>query len=151
MTRVAFATLITLGFACAAAADEPSALKGFSAPLTFKEVDKNGDGRINQEESAVISAVVEGFDFASADLNGDRVLNRQEFAAVMAQHTDHSPLAIAQTVTFEEADLNQDGRIDREEAARIPGFDFAAADSDNDRQLTRAEFRTAVLEGIPRG
>jgi hypothetical protein len=145
MTRTVFATLIAFGLATAAAADD--APKGLSSPPKFKEVDRNGDGRINREESSVI----DGFDFASADVNGDRVLTRQEFAAAIAPRTDHGTHTGVEPITFEEADRNQDGKVDSEEAAGIAGLDFAAADSDDDRQLSRAEFRTAMLEGSPRG
>ncbi len=149
MTRLAFATLVALGFGAAAAAQQRSA-PPHQSHLSFKEADSNGDGRINRSEAR---AVV-GLDFAQADTNGDRVLTRQEFVDALtgSAPTGAGPLVHdASEVPFEQADRNQDGKIDRDEARDIDGLDFVDADSDNDQTLTRAEYRTAMVESRQRG
>ena len=111
MTRLAFATL-AFGLAVAAAAQETSTLpeNDQTSPVTFEQADKNRDGRVNRDESAVI----EGFDFTGADANDDRMLSRLEFAAAMAQGDG--------LLTFARADKNRDGKIDRKEAEEISGL-----------------------------
>lgn len=152
MKTTALASLvIAFGFTAAAAAEDTVPRDGTN-PITFKEVDRNGDGRVNREEADAINA----FDFSEADTNGDRMLTRQEFAAAMAtspSRGEDGPFAgdAARQVTFEQADKNQDGKVDADEAEDIDGFDFTGADSDDDRELTRAEFRTAMVESLRRG
>lgn len=151
MTRLAFATVVALGFGAAAAAQQTPAPFGYTNTVSFKEADKNGDGRVNRSEADAIR----GLDFTLADTNGDRVLTRQEFADALSSSTTDGdrPLAAGHTtlVPFEEADKNQDGKVDADEARDIDGFNFTAADSDDDRALTRAEYRTAMIESRHRG
>lgn len=151
MTRWVFATLAALGLVATAAAQQ--APVPFDQPhvVSFKEADKNGDGRVNRSEADVIN----GLDFTLADTNGDRVLTRQEFADAVSGFTagGERPLTAGNTaeVPFEQADKNQDGKVDADEARDIDGINFAAADSDDDRLLTRAEYRTAMIESRQRG
>jgi len=145
-------TLLVIGSVATAAAQETSRPNGHTdRDFIFKQVDQNGDGRINREESAAI----EGFDFAKADVNDDLMLTRQEFAAEMAELTSREESSLAasgsDSVTFREADKNGDGKVDLEEATAIDGFDFSAADADRDLELSRAEFRTALAELRSRG
>lgn len=149
MTRMAFATLVALGLGAAATAQQTPAPPQHPH-LSFKEADANGDGRINRSEADVVF----GLDFARADANGDRVLTRQEFADALAAFTPNGTGFAhdgASDVPFEQADKNQDGRVDRDEARGIDGLDFADADSDDDQALTRAEYRTAMIESRQRG
>src|SRR6185503_5607992 len=104
MTRLALATLV-FGVAVTAAAQDAPTLPDH--PVTFKQVDKNGDGRVNRQESEAI----DGLDFTRADANDDRVLSRQEFAAAMARGDGLPAFALA--------DKNGDGKIDRKEAREI--------------------------------
>jgi hypothetical protein len=66
---------------------------------------------------------------------------------------DEGPLTgdRAEHVTFEQADKNHDGKIDRDEAEDIDGFNFTAADADDDRSVSRGEFQTAMAGSRPRG
>jgi Ca2+-binding EF-hand superfamily protein len=153
--RRSLATLLVIGSVTTAVAQETSRPNGHTdRDSTFKQVDENGDGRINAEESAAI----EGFDFAQADTNEDRMLTRQEFAAAMATLASRdeakessSAASGSDSVTFREADKNSDGKIDFDEAAAIDGFDFFAADADHDLEVSRAEFRAALAELRSRG
>jgi Ca2+-binding EF-hand superfamily protein len=147
-------TLLVTGLVATAAAQETSRPNGHAdRDHLFKQVDQNGDGRINREESSA----VEGFDFVAADTNDDRMLTRQEFAtaldALASRAEAKSSLAAsgADSMTFREADKNGDGKIDLEEANAIDGFDFSAADADHDLEISRTEFRTALAELRSRG
>jgi Ca2+-binding EF-hand superfamily protein len=143
-------TLLILGPVATALAQETSHSNGHTdRDPVFKQVDQNGDGRINLEESSAIA----GFDFATADTNDDRMLTRQEFASAMAElasREEAEELSLAasgsDSVTFRQADRNGDGKVDLEEAVAIDGFDFSAADADHDLEISRAEFRTALAE-----
>ena len=52
---------------------------------------------------------------------------------------------------FSRADKNKDGKIDRDEGEDIDGFNFSAADADDSRWVSRAEFQTAMAGSRPRG
>lgn len=101
MTRFALATTLAFGLAMAVAAQEAPTRPKNDHVITFKQTDRNGDGRINRDESMAI----DGFDFARADANGDRMLSRLEFAAAL-ERGDAQP-------TFAGIDKNRDGKIER--------------------------------------
>ena len=132
MTRCALPTTLAFGLALSAAAQEAPTSPKNDYVITFKQIDGNGDGRINRDESMAI----DGFDFTLADANGDRMLSRVEFAAAL-EHGAAQP-------TFSRIDKNRDGKIERKEAGEIDGLNFNAADSDHDRGLNPAEFRLAM-------
>ena len=117
----------------------------------FAQADKNGDGKVNREEGNAIN----GFDFSRADTDNNGTLTGQEFNAAMARSTargdGNEPGDRTEQVAFEKADQNGDGKIDRDEAEDIDGFNFSAADADDDKWLSREEFRTAMSESVPRG
>src|SRR5262245_6867978 len=160
MTRTALATLVALGLSATAmaqrAAQHSHAPPGDDRTTLVKctEADKDGDGRVNREEGNSIH----GFDFSRADTNDDKSLTKQEFDAAMAKSTargDGEPEGLAgdrtEQVTFDQADKNKDGKIDRDEAEDIDGFNFSAADADDSRWVSRAEFQTAMAGSRPRG
>lgn len=167
MKKVSFATLVALGVATAATAQQPSptppvqrdAPSVAPAPhgndrtnrVTFETADKNKDGTVNREEGNQIN----GFDFSRADTNNDATLTRQEFQAAMAASTprgdavqsgDHTEQA-----SFQKTDKNSDGKLSREEANEIDGFNFSKADVDDNLSLSRQEFQTAMASSVPRG
>ena len=156
MKRIALATLVAFGVAASAAAQQTRTPPGNDRTnqVSFEEVDKDKDGKLTTEEGNAIN----GFDFSRADTNNDRTLTRQEFEAAMARSTprgdgNEGPLTGDRTeqVTFEQADKNRDGKLDRDEAEDIDGFNFSAADVDDDRWVSRTEFQTAMAGSRPRG
>jgi hypothetical protein len=48
--------------------------------------------------------------------------------------------------TFESVDTNKDGVITQNEALAVPGLDFAAADTDKSKTLSRQEFAAAMAK-----
>jgi len=148
MKRIAFATLAVLGVAAGAAAQPGN---DRTNQVSFAQADKNGDGIVNREEGNAIN----GFDFSRADTDNNGTLTGQEFNAAMARSTargdGNEPGDRTEQVTFEKADQNGDGKVDRDEAEDIDGFNFSAADADDDKWLSREEFRTAMSESVPRG
>ena len=160
MKRTALAAFIALGFATAAAAQ--SAREPVEVPegrdrtdqIPFAEADANKDGQINREEGNMIA----GFDFSRADTDNNLLLSRAEYDAALARSTsrgdgDPGPRSGDRTaqVSFEAADANKDGKVDKNEAAGIPGFNFTSADVDDDENVSREEFRTAMANSTPRG
>ncbi|HWN38927.1 MAG TPA: EF-hand domain-containing protein [Gammaproteobacteria bacterium] len=159
MKRTVLATFIALGLSATAMAQQ--AQRAPAPPgndrtniATFAETDKDGDGRVNREEGNAIH----GFDFSRADTNDDKSLTRAEFDAAMAKSTargDGEPEGLAgdrtEQVTFEQADKNKDGKISVDEGEDIDGFNFSAADADDDRVVSRTEFQTAMAGSRPRG
>jgi len=148
MKRIALATLVALGVAAGAAAQPGN---DRTNQVSFAQADKNGDGKVNREEGNAIN----GFDFSRADTDNNGTLTSQEFTAAMARSTargdGQEPGDRTEQVSFEKADKNSDGKVDRDEAADIDGFNFSAADADDNRWLSREEFRTAMGDSVPRG
>jgi hypothetical protein len=159
MKRTVLATFIALGLSATAMAQQSQ--RAPAPPgndrtniATFAETDKDGDGRVNREEGNAIH----GFDFSRADTNNDKSLTKAEFDAAMAKSTargDGEPEGLAgdrtEQVTFEQADKNKDGKISVDEGEDIDGFNFSAADADDDRVVSRTEFQTAMAGSRPRG
>jgi hypothetical protein len=161
MKAVALAALATLGLAIGATAQQTSQQliqmpdgRDRTDGIDFDQADKNKDGRINRAEGTAIPDL----DFSSADANDDLVLSRPEFAAAMARSAsrgDGQPGTSSNDrtaqVDFEAVDTNKDDRIDAAEAEQVPRFDFRSADVDDDRSLSRQEFRTAMANARHRG
>jgi hypothetical protein len=61
------------------------------------------------------------------------------------------PGDLTEQVAFDRADKDSDGKVSREEAADIDGFNFSQADANDDKWLSREEFRTAMAGSTPRG
>jgi hypothetical protein len=53
-------------------------------------------------------------------------------------------------VSFDTADKNKDGTINRDEGNDIDGFDFSRADTNNDREVSRQEYQTAMATSTRR-
>jgi hypothetical protein len=53
-------------------------------------------------------------------------------------------------LSFESVDTNKDGVITPNEALAVPALDFASADTDNSKTLSRQEFAAAMAKVQPR-
>ena len=122
--------------------------------VSFETADKNGDGNVNREEGNQIA----GFDFSRADTNADGNLTRQEYMAAMATSTprgdgQQGPRSGDRTeiVAFETADKDKNGSIDKDEAEDIDGFNFTAADVDDNELVSREEYQSVMRTAQPRG
>ena len=148
MKRIALATLFALGVAAGAVAQPGN---DRTNQVSFAQADKDGDGKVNREEGNDIN----GFDFSRADTNNDGTLTSGEFNAAMARSTARGdgkePGDRTEQVTFDQADKDRDGKVSAEEANDIDGFNFSKADANDDRWLSREEFRTAMAGSTPRG
>jgi Ca2+-binding EF-hand superfamily protein len=168
MNKLVFATVAALGITGTALAQQagqqpaPAAQPPVRAEqpagddktdqVTFETADKNKDGTINPEEGNAI----DGFDFSRADTNDDEILSRQEYQAAIATSTprgDGQPELSdgdqTAQVRFERADTDRNGVLSNEEANDIPGFDFSRADVNDDEQLSRQEFQSAMASSQP--
>ena len=122
--------------------------------VPFAQADANKDGEVNREEANMIA----GFDFSRADTDNDLTLSRAEYEAALARSTSRGdgvpgPRSGDRTaqVSFDAADADKDGKVDKTEAAGIPGFNFTAADVDDNESISRQEFQTAMANSTPRG
>jgi len=98
---------------------------------SFKEIDKNGDGKITAAEAK--AAGISDADFKKADKNGDGSLTTDEYLNT----TEYVP-----AYAFKEIDKNGDGKITAAEAkaAGISDADFKKADKNGDGSLTTDEY-----------
>jgi|LNFM01.1.fsa_nt_gb hypothetical protein len=75
----------TLGAASAAMAQNmparPAAPSDADISATFKQADKNGDGKLSREEAAALPAVADNHD--KVDANADGSISADEFAKAM--------------------------------------------------------------------
>jgi hypothetical protein len=60
-----------------------------SQPLTWADVDDDGDGRLSREEAANVPALAQAFDEADAD--GDGFLTQEEYRAYASQADTPAP------------------------------------------------------------
>jgi hypothetical protein len=148
MKCTTIAALAALGLAAMATAQPGN---DRTNQVTFAQADKDGDGKVNREEGNAIN----GFDFSRADTDNNGTLTAQEFTSAMVRSTargdGNEPSDRTEQVAFDQADTNRDGKVDRDEAEDIDGFNFTAADANDDKWLSREEFRTAMAGSTPRG
>jgi len=99
----------------------------------FKDIDKDGDGKITAAEAK--AAGISDADFKKADKNGDGSLTVDEYLNT----TTYNPKP-----AFKDIDKNGDGKITAAEAkaAGISDADFKKADKNGDGSLTIDEYLT---------
>ena len=105
------------------------------APLTFEELDKNGDGKIVASEVAA-----EVWQWLSrADANKDNAVTKAEFEAALAQFRAKGPHG-GSHLTFDRLDKNGDGKIVASEVPAQFWERLRQADTNKDNAVTKAEF-----------
>ncbi len=76
---------LTLGAASAAMAQnmpaKPAAPSDAEISATFKQADKNGDGKLSRQEAAALPAVADNYD--KVDANADGSISADEFTKAM--------------------------------------------------------------------
>ena len=150
MKKIAFATLVAMGMAATAIAQQPSqqpprnaqpppaqtqppTTQATPAPrggdrteqVAFDKADKNSDGKVSREEANDI----DGFDFSRADTNSDASLSRQEYQAAMATSTPRGDSGSARSGDTAPGAGQQ----------RQAQVTFDTADKDKDGKVTRDE------------
>ena len=106
------------------------------APVSFQELDANGDGQITKEEMTAHRDKR----FTDADANGDGQLNLEEMqAAAQKQASDR----VAKM--FEKHDANQDGVLSSDELPKPRRADkmFDRMDADDNGSISEQEFADA--------
>jgi len=157
MKKIAFATLVAMGMAATAIAQQPSqqpprnaqpppaqtqppTTQATPAPrggdrteqVAFDKADKNSDGKVSREEANDI----DGFDFSRADTNSDASLSRQEYQAAMATSTPRGDSGSARSGDAAPGAGQQ----------RQAQVTFDTADKDKDGKITRDE--ATVVPGL---
>jgi len=158
MKKLAFATLVAMGMAATAIAQQPAqqpaprnaqppptqtqprqqqpSTQATPAPrggdrteqVAFDKADKNSDGTVSRDEARDI----DGFDFSRADTNNDSTLSRQEYQAAMATSTAPG--------SARSGDAAPGAGQQRQAVA------FDTADKDKDGKITRDE--ATVVPGL---
>ncbi|SLN18012.1 EF-hand domain-containing protein [Ruegeria meonggei] len=106
------------------------------APVTFQELDANGDGQVTQDEMQAHR----NQRFTDADTDGDGQLSVEEMQS--AAQTKASERV---TKMFEKNDANQDGFLTEDELPkpRRAGKMFDRIDADNNGSISEQEFADA--------
>ena len=108
----------------------------------FKELDANGDGKIQKSEADKLAEAR----FQAVDTNKDGKITRAEAEAkakvMHSKRQDQMQERLARM--FERADKNKNGKIEKSES-RLPGPKFDELDTNKDGALTRAELEVSRL------
>jgi len=109
--------------------------RGFDFQQMLQRLDRDGDGRISQDEWPGREEM-----FARLDADGNGVITEEEVQAIRQQQRPERPNLILTLIRV--MDQNGDGQVSAEEWA-----DFhAQADADEDAMLTQDEFTKKVQE-----
>ncbi|WP_172448071.1 hypothetical protein [Stenotrophomonas sp. VV52] len=129
VSTLACSLVLCLGVAASAQAQKV----GDAAAQRFASLDKNGDGRVSDDE----------YDGAALFrlLDGDRnyKVTVEDIQEVVGPDRD-GQLTAADRIRV--ADLNGDGELTEEEVSRVADMRFQSLDVDHDNNLTFAEFQS---------
>ncbi len=105
-------------------------------PVSFQELDANGDGQLTQEEMEAHRAQR----FSKADTDGDGKLSVEEMQAAVQQKANERV-----TKLFEKHDANKDGFLSEDELPkpRRAGKMFDRIDADNSGTISEQEYSDA--------
>lgn len=105
-------------------------------PVSFQELDTNGDGQVTKEEIQAHSAQR----FTNADADGDGQLSLEEMQAAAQQRANDRVAKM-----FEKRDANQDGFLSEDELPKPRRADkmFDRIDADDSGTISEQEFADA--------
>jgi Ca2+-binding EF-hand superfamily protein len=114
---------------------------------SFADLDVDGNGFLDAEETRQVTALREIFSLADSDQD-DR-LSVAEFSQATIEATRVSPEA-ARGPLFPALDRDENGRISVEEASEVPQLrdDFTRFDTDGSGGLDGEEYRRALDHGL---
>ena len=106
--------------------------------LTFHAMDKNGDGRVSEDEHAAASKTM----FETMDTNKDGKVTAEEMTAAQPKVTGHKASAgdMDSADKIKAIDADGDGVLSAKEHAGGSRAMFAKMDRNHDGKLTRGEF-----------
>lgn len=115
---------------------------GYSVDI-FKEMDKNGDGKVSKNEFDAYHRAY----FKEMDSNHDGNISRAEMDAVHGKLADKCDTAFGRR--FDEVDINGDGRLSKDEAEIGMPMIFAhfdEFDANRDGKLSKDEIAAGMLD-----
>jgi Ca2+-binding EF-hand superfamily protein len=117
-------------------ADEYAAATTNIAPLSFEEVDINGDGVVSEREAAAMPVSLSEA-FGTVDADGDNNVSPVEYDAAATN--------LLRGVDFGSLDTDSDGVIGAEEAAEMPPLSesYDRVDTDADGLISETEYEAA--------
>jgi Ca2+-binding EF-hand superfamily protein len=127
-THLACSLVLCLGLAATSSAQSV----GDTAAQRFAALDKNGDGRVSEDEYDAAAL------FRTLDGDHNYRVTVEEVQALLGPDRD-GRLTAADRIRV--ADLNGDGELSQEEVERVAEMRFQSLDTNHDDELTLAELQ----------